>query len=87
MPRQARLDGPEVLHHVMVWGIEWTTDFVARVAALAAAGTVYAWAVIPNHAHPLVRTGRLPLPRSRLALLTGYAGSFNRRHQRAGHLF
>jgi REP-associated tyrosine transposase len=63
------------------------TDFVARVAALAAAGTVYAWAMIPNQAHRLVRTGRLPLPRSRLALLTGYAGTFNRRHQRAGHLF
>jgi putative transposase len=22
MPRQARLDAPETLHHVMVWGLE-----------------------------------------------------------------
>jgi putative transposase len=98
MPRQARLDAPGVLHHVMVRGIERTTlfrddpdrtDFVARLAALAEARalTVYAWALLPNHAHLLVRTGDRPLPRSMRSLLTGYAGAFNRRHHRAGHLF
>lgn len=32
-------------------------DFVARLAALAEQGalTVYAWAHLPNHAHPLSR--------------------------------
>lgn len=98
MPRQPRLDAPDVLHHVMVRGIERTrifrddadgADFVARLAALAEAGalTVYAWALLPNHAHLLVRTGGRPLPRSMRALLTGYAGAFNRRHKRVGHLF
>jgi REP-associated tyrosine transposase len=98
MPRQARLDAPGVLHHVMVRGIERTTlfrddadrnDFVARLAALAEAGalTIYAWALLPNHAHLLVRTGTRPLPRSMRSLLTGYAGAFNRRHKRVGHLF
>ena len=98
MPRQARLDAPDTLHHVMVRGIERTSifrddtdrsDFVARLAALAEAGalTVYAWALPPNHAHLLVRTGRGPLPRSMRSLLTGYAGAFNRRHHRVGHLF
>ncbi|HYL79194.1 MAG TPA: transposase [Candidatus Acidoferrum sp.] len=64
-------------------------DFLGRVAALADAGalTVYAWALLPNHAHLLVRTGTRPLPRSMRSLLTGYAGAFNRRHRRAGHLF
>jgi REP element-mobilizing transposase RayT len=64
-------------------------DFVARVAALAEAGawSVYAWALLPNHAHLLVRTGNRPLPRSMRRLLTGYAGAFNRRHKRVGHLF
>jgi REP element-mobilizing transposase RayT len=82
----------------MVRGIERTalfrdetdrTDFVARLAALAAQGawTLYAWALLPNHAHLLVRTGRRSLPRSMRALLTGYAGAFNRRHRRGGHLF
>jgi len=63
-------------------------DFVARVAALVPATglTVYAWALLPNHAHLVVRTGTRPLPRVMRALLTGYAGAFNRRHHRVGHL-
>jgi len=98
MPRQPRLDAPEILHHVMVRGLERRVifrddtdrgDFVARLARLAAQGalTVYAWALLPNHAHLLVRTGNRPLPRSMRSLLTGYAGAFNRRHDRGGHLF
>jgi putative transposase len=98
MPRQPRLDAPDTLHHVMVRGIERTqvfrddtdrADFVARVAHLAEQGAwiVYAWALLPTHAHLLVRTGTRPLPRSMRSLLTGYAGAFNRRHQRVGHLF
>jgi REP element-mobilizing transposase RayT len=82
----------------MVRGIERTVifrddmdraDFVTRVAALVEQGawTVYAWALLPNHAHLLVRTGARPLPRSMRSLLTGYAGAFNRRHHRVGHLF
>jgi REP element-mobilizing transposase RayT len=82
----------------MVRGIERTAifrddrdraDFVARLARLAEQGafTVYAWALLPNHAHLLVRTGTRPLPRSMRSLLTGYAGAFNRRHHRVGHLF
>jgi REP element-mobilizing transposase RayT len=64
-------------------------DFIARLAALAEEGDliVYAWALLPNHAHLLVRSGSRPLARSMRRLLTGYAGAFNRRHQRTGHLF
>ena len=69
MPRGPRLDAPGVLHHVMVRGIERRAifreerdraDFVARAAALAEANAwrVVAWALLPNHAHLLVRTGR-----------------------------
>jgi REP element-mobilizing transposase RayT len=98
MPRQPRLDAPGVLHHVMVRGIERRAifrddtdraDFVDRLAALVPATglTVYAWALLPNHAHLQVRTGGRPLPRVMRSLLTGYAGAFNRRHKRSGHLF
>jgi len=98
MPRQARLDGPGTLHHVMVRGIERRRifhidadreDFVGRLANMAtAAGViVYAWALIPNHAHLLVRTGTRLLGRVMRSFLTGYAGAFNRRHKRSGHLF
>ena len=64
-------------------------DFVGRLAALVDATglTVYAWALLPTHAHLLVRTGQRPLARCMRALLTGYAGAFNRRHHRVGHLF
>ncbi len=60
MPRQARLDAPHTLHHVMVRGLgrraifrddaDWG-DFVGRLAALAEAGalTVLAWACLSNH--------------------------------------
>jgi REP element-mobilizing transposase RayT len=63
-------------------------DFVERLGRLAASGLiVYAWALLPNHAHFLARTGALALPRAMRRLLTGYAGAFNRRHRRTGHLF
>jgi len=98
MPRGPRLDAPGVLHHVMVRGIDGTLvfrtdtdreDFLRRLAgAVEAGGTqVLAWALIPNHLHLLLRTGWRPLPSLMRQVLTGYAGSFNRRHRRRGHLF
>ncbi len=98
MPRQARLDAPGVLHHVMARGIERgilfrddrdRDDWLQRLAGLAEAGAwrVYAWALLPNHFHLLARTGKTPLARGMRSLLTGYAGAFNRRHRRRGHLF
>jgi REP element-mobilizing transposase RayT len=65
------------------------TDFLARLATTVKLGglAVYGWALLPNHAHLLIRTGPRPLARCMRALLTGYAGAFNRRHKRTGHLF
>jgi len=47
----------------------------------------YAWALIPNHFHILLRTGVTPLSTVMRRLMTGYAVTFNLRHRRAGHLF
>jgi len=47
----------------------------------------YAWALIPNHFHLLLRTGPTPLSKVMRKLMTGYAVTFNKRHKRAGHLF
>lgn len=47
----------------------------------------YAWALMPNHAHFLLRSGPDGLPTLMRRLLTGYAVSFNLRHQRSGQLF
>ena len=98
MPRQPRLDAPGALHRVMGRGIERTRvfhgdtdrdDFVNRLAVLCRDRSlvVYAWALMPNHFHLLVRTGQDPLSQSMKKLLTGYVVNFNRRHKRYGHLF
>jgi len=42
---------------------------------------------MPNHAHVLLRTGRLPLSRFIQRWLGPYATTFNLIHRRAGHLF
>ena len=98
MPRQARLDASGVLHHVMARGIEQglifrdyrdREDLIRRLSELALkqAWSIYAWALMPNHFHLLVRSGKNPLSQNMRALMSGYAGYFNRRHNRHGHLF
>ncbi len=98
MPRQARIDAPGALHHIIIRGIKrqriFTDDqdrdnFVDRLAAIVTETQTccFAWALIPNHAHILLRTGHTPLATVMRRLLTGYAVSFNRRHRRHGHLF
>jgi len=98
MPRQARLDAPGTLHHVIIRGIEKgkivtndtdREDFVSRIGDLSSkTGTgIYAWALMSNHAHILLRSGAAGLPKFMRRLLTGYAVSYNYRHSRHGHLF
>ena len=98
MPRLARLDAPGVLHHVIIRGIERRrifrdrkdrNDFLTRLEDLLPETnmTCYAWALLSNHAHFLLRTGDTPLATFMRRLLTGYAGRFNRRHKRYGPLF
>jgi len=98
MPRQSRIDAPGALHHIIARGIARKeifrddTDrenFLDRLCAiLKETKTVcYAWALIPNHFHLLLRTGTAPIATAMRRLLTGYAVSHNRRHRRYGHLF
>lgn len=49
--------------------------FLARVAKLVpdTQTACYAGVIMPNHAHVLLRTGRVPLPTLMRRLLTGYA--------------
>src|SRR4030042_3545155 len=98
MPRGPRLDAPGSLHHIMVRGIERKKifeserdkeDFLTRLGKVVQEGqaTCFAWVLIPNHAHILLRIGATPLAKIMRRLLTGYAVNFNLRHQRSGHLF
>jgi len=98
MPRKARLDAPGTLHHVIVRGIERRNivnddtdrkDFVRRLGELVVDTDtdIYAWALMRNHAHILLRSSAFGLAGFMRRLLTGYAVRFNRRHKRYGHLF
>ena len=95
MPRRARIDAPGALHHVICRGIERRTifredsdrdDFLKRLETILSATQTpcYAWALMPNHFHLLLRTGNTPIARVMRQLLSGYASRFNRLHRRAG---
>ena len=98
MPRGARLDIPGLLQHVIVRGIEKRDifqddqdrqSFVSRFSRLLQETETdcLAWALLPNHAHLLLRPKRTKLAVLMRRLLTGYAVTFNLRHERSGHLF
>jgi len=98
MPRQARIDAPNALHHIIVRGIERRKifhddgdrkSFLERLGSilLETSTSCYAWALLPNHFHLCLRTGTHPIATVMRRLLTGYAVTFNRRHRRHGHLF
>ncbi|HWR58104.1 MAG TPA: transposase [Thermodesulfovibrionales bacterium] len=98
MPRQARLDIPGAMHHIIIRGIEnrdiFRDDedrslFLERLGLCVREGksAVYAWAVMRNHVHVLFRSGTEGMCSVMRKLLTWYAQYFNRRHGRSGHLF
>ena len=98
MPRQARLDSPGTLHHVIMRGIEKKNivdekydraNMVSRLGKLAeeTKTSIYAWALMSNHMHILLKSGPHGLSQFMRRLLTGYAITYNIRHRRHGHLF
>ena len=98
MPRQARLDIPGALHHIMVRGINKSTifeddedreQFLNRLGGniTDARANVYAFALMTNHAHVLFKSGKPGISAVMRKQLTWYAQYYNRRHLRNGHLF
>jgi putative transposase len=98
MPRQARLDVPGALHHIMVRGLDKTNifrddedrvRFLERLGLTVSDGkcTVYAWVLMDNHVHILFKSGKQGISAVMRKLLTWYAQYFNRKHRRTGHLF
>ncbi|MBD3278652.1 MAG: hypothetical protein GF388_10150 [Candidatus Aegiribacteria sp.] len=98
MGRISRLDWKDSVHHVMTRGIEkrriFEDDedrlrFIDRLSKCINETdvTIYAWALMPNHMHYLIRTGRKPLSKFMHKLLTGHAVYFNKKYDRSGHLF
>ena len=98
MPRKARIDAPGALHHIIIRGIERKAifkddsdreNFFDRLSTIVTESQTgcYGWAMLTNHMHLLLKTGLSPLATVMRRLLTGYAGSFNRKHRRHGQLF
>jgi REP element-mobilizing transposase RayT len=68
MPRQARLDAPGTLHHVMIRGIEGSglfrddkdrSEFLSRVSELVGITKtrILAWTLMDNHIHLVLLSG------------------------------
>jgi len=98
MPRQARLDVPGALHHIMLRGINKSSifeddqdrsQFLSRIErnVTAAGARVYAWVLMTNHVHILFKSGKQGISDVMRKQLTWYAQYYNRRHRRSGHLF
>ena len=98
MPRKSRIDAPGALHHIIARGIERRPifdddedrdNFLNRIRTVLqeTQTACYAWALIPNHFHLLLRTGAASITTVMRRILTGHALWYNRRHHRCGHLF
>ena len=98
MPRQARIDAPGALHHIIARGIERRLifdddadrdNFLIRLERVLSETqtTCYAWVLIPNHFHLLLRAGPTSISTAMRRPLTGHAIYYNHRHRRSGHLF
>jgi putative transposase len=98
MPRKSRIDAPGALHHIVIRGIERKAifrdkqdynNFIGRLGNIFTDTSTpcYAWTLMTNHVHLLLKTGLAPISTVMRRLLTGYAQQFNRRHKRHGHLF
>lgn len=79
------MDAPGALHHIICGGIErrkifWEDsdreNFVQRLETILGATQTacYAWALLPDHLHLLLRTGNTSIAGVTRQLLSGYAG-------------
>jgi REP element-mobilizing transposase RayT len=98
MARQWRIEYEGAFYHVLSRGIEQRDIFydnADRQNFLNILGSmserfdidIYAYVLMNNHYHLLVKTNKANLSRSLQWLGTTYTGRFNRRHDRRGHLF
>jgi len=98
MPRQARLDVPGALHHIMIRGInkadifcddEDRQKFLEKLALniTDAKCAIFAWTLMSDHIHLLFKSGEKGISSVMRKQLTWYAIYFNRKYRRTGHLF
>jgi len=82
MPRKSRIDAPGALQHVIARGINRQrifqddadkSSFLDRLSGLLKDCGIqcYAWAILDNHFHLLLRSGAIPISTLMRRLLTG----------------
>jgi putative transposase len=97
VPRKARIDLAGYLYHIIVRGVnrcaifrcdDDRSDFIRRLGfgLLESQSLCLTWALMTNHLHLLVVAGVQGVASLMQPVLTGYAGAFNRKYQRVGHL-
>lgn len=98
MPRRGRRMSESGLYHVMLRGVNRDAIFLehadrecflqALAQAKEASGCcVLAYCLLDNHVHLVLRTGDEPIGATVKRLGVRYAGWFNRKYGRVGHLF
>lgn len=98
MARQARQLSESAIYHVMLRGINRDAIFledadcrrfidVLTAVRLASGCAVLAYCLMPNHIHLVLQTTDEPIGTVIKRLGVRYAGWFNRKYARVGHLF
>ena len=98
MPRKARLCPPGTFHHVMARGIEGRdifsdTDDCGKFLDYLSTGILrtgfkcYAWVLMSNHYHLLLRVNEKHLSELMRRLNAGYAQYYSKKYKRRGYLF
>jgi REP element-mobilizing transposase RayT len=98
MPRRLRLQYPDAIYHLMARGNgrqDIVRDDIDHDRLLAHLGRtavrcswrVYAFAVLSNHLHIVLKTPQPNLSRGMQSFLSAYANGWSRRHHFSGHVF
>jgi putative transposase len=98
MPRRLRLQYPDAIYHLMARGNgrqDIVCDDVDRDRLLQHLGrtavrcswSIYAFAIMSNHLHIVLKTPQPNLSRGMQAFLSAYANGWSRRHRFSGHVF
>ncbi len=98
MPRKGRLLIPGACYHIIGRGFErrdvfsepeHKQDFLRRLekGLFKVGAQCFAWALMSNHYHLLIRASEIPLGKLMSSVLTGFACYYNRQHDRSGYVF
>lgn len=98
MVRKPRIHVPNGYYHVIQRGVERRDIFIdgrdyERFLGMLAEAVeqddcrIHGYCLMPNHVHLVVQAGMEPISKAMQRLFFRYAGAFNRRHGRSGHLF